>query len=164
MEIPLTQGKVAQIDDADWPLVNQHKWYAAKQADGLFYAVTKVWNPETQKQSIMRMHRVIAGVAKGVMVDHNDGDGLNNRRCNLRAATCAQNSRNRRKQINAKWSKFKGVTWVKRDQKWKAAIWINGKYHHLGYFDTETGAAAAYDRAAIEKFGAFARPNFPIAA
>ena len=85
----LTQGKVNVFDDEDWPLLSPYKWYAAKQWDGLFYAVTKVWNPETKKQFILRMHRVITGAPKGIMVDHENGDSLVNHRWNLRVATCA---------------------------------------------------------------------------
>jgi hypothetical protein len=98
------------------------------------------------------------------MVDHDNGDGLINHRWNLRVATCAQNSRNRRKQANAKWSRFTAVMWIERDQKWKAAIWMNGKYSFFGYFQVEEEAAIAYDRAAARMFGALARLTFPLAA
>jgi hypothetical protein len=164
MDLQLTQGKTTVFDDEDWPLLRPYKWHAAQQWNGLFYAVTKVWNPETKKQFILRMHRVITDAPKGILVDHENGDGLVNHRWNLRVATSSQNGQNKRKQANAKWSKYKGVTFIERDRKWKAAIWTNGKYYFLGYFQIEEDAAMAYDRAALEMFGEFARLNFPLAA
>ena len=87
-----------------------------------------------------------------------DCDGLNNRRSNLRLATPSQNMQNSRIPSNNS-SGFKGAFWHKRERKWQAQIKLNGKKKHLDYFDTVEEAAAAYDKAAIELFGEFARPN-----
>jgi hypothetical protein len=93
-------------------------------------------------------------------VDHHDGDGLNNQQNNLRAATQSQNNQNARKQVN-KTSRFKGVSWYKKYQKWNARIQISRHLRHLGYFMFEGDAAQAYDNAARRIFGEFALLNFP---
>lgn len=94
----------------------------------------------------------------GKLIDHRDGNGLNNLPSNLRIATSTENSRNRRKNSNNQ-SGYKGVCWCAR--KWRAAIRVNGKLKHLGYFENVTDAALAYDVAAIHYFGEFAHLNFP---
>jgi hypothetical protein len=92
--------------------------------------------------------------AKGI--DHVDGDGLNNQKRNLRKATPTQNGGNRVIQKHS--SKFKGVTWWKKPKKWVACIRFNTRIH-LGYFESETDAAKAYDAAALKLFGDFALTN-----
>ena len=103
------------------------------------------------------MHRIILpGCAR---VDHINGDRLDNRRRNLRAATHTENLRNSRKNSRGS-SRFKGVSRCKSSGKWRAYI-RSGTQVHLGHFATEEAAARAYDRAALERFGAFAKLNFP---
>jgi hypothetical protein len=92
--------------------------------------------------------------------DHRDGDGLNNTRANLRSATRSQNAMNRRKQKGTS-SRFKGVSWNKREQKWKVKIMFNCRVINLGSFDSEKAAARTYDAAAKKYFGEFAKLNFP---
>ena len=89
--------------------------------------------------------------------DHRDGCGLNNQRHNLRTATRTQNNQNR-KSLNGS-SRFTGVCKNNRDGKWKAYICVNKKRNHLGYFSSECDAAQAYNFAAIDAFGEFARLN-----
>jgi hypothetical protein len=89
-------------------------------------------------------------------VDHKDGNGLNNRIANLRDATHSQNQRNRGAQSNNP-SGLKGVSWHKRDRKWRAQITINGKRKTLGSFRTPDAAHAAYERACIQEYGEYAR-------
>lgn len=106
------------------------------------------------------MHREILGLMpEDPDVDHRDGEGLNNRRSNLRLVTNSQNNMN----SQCRWgalSKYKGVSWHKRREKWQGRIKLNGKEIYLGYFDNEKKAARAYDEAAKKHFGEFARLNF----
>ncbi len=96
------------------------------------------------------MHRQILGEPDGLQVDHRDGNGLNNRRRNLRTATVSQNACNRKVRADSA-SGLKGVGRDKRDGRWHARIQINGKRHILGHFDTAKEASAAYI-AAVRKF------------
>lgn len=109
-------------------------------------------------------HRIIWCLAHGdwpaEFIDHIDGNGRNNSLSNLRLATIAQNNRNRVSKSTAT-SKYLGVCWLTKQQKWQAQIYSNGSKRDLGRFDCEIAAAAAYDRAAKELFGEFARPNLP---
>ena len=105
------------------------------------------------------MHREIALAMIVDDVDHQDGDGLNNQRNNLRPATRQQNMRNGFKRAGCS-SQFKGVCWAKREAKWVAKIRVNKRLLHLGYFIQEHLAAAAYSDAAKQFFGEFARTNY----
>jgi hypothetical protein len=95
-----------------------------------------------------------------MMVDHIDRNPLNNTRSNLRPATNSQNQANRRQSVR-KTSRYKGVFWRKDAGKWQAWIRRNRIGRSLGFYLSETEAALAYDRAAVEEWGEFARPNFP---
>ena len=102
------------------------------------------------------MHRAIMGEPKELDVDHRDGDGLNNRRANLRVATVLENQFNaRRRKDNA--SGFKGVSWHRAAGKWYAHISLNRKRFHLGTFDTPEAAHAAYAAASAAFHGEFGR-------
>jgi hypothetical protein len=97
---------------------------------------------------------------RGKIVDHIDANRVNNCRFNLRVCTHQENQRNVRKRRGCR-SRFKGVVYDKRRRKWCAKYSFGGKHYHLGYFDSEVEAARAYDRAAVECFGIYARVNFP---
>lgn len=150
-QITLTQGKVALVDDADFESLNQFKWHAAK-IGGVFYALRYA---RDLKQHV-RMHIELLGY-KGI--DHIDGNGLNNQRSNLRPASVAQNNRNVGLRRDNR-SGFKGVSFHKHNQKWRAYIAFQ-RWIHIGYFSTAAEAAHAYDIAAKKYFGTFARLNFP---
>lgn len=156
-KIELTQGKVTQVDDEDYGWLNQWKWYAIKHRN-TFYATRHRKIINDKKRSLVRIHRLIINAPKGIDVDHFDTDGLNNQRCNIRLCTNQQNCMNRKPQKNAT-SIYKGVVWRKDHDIWAAQIGFNRKNIHLGYFDFESKAAFAYNKAAIELFGEFARLN-----
>jgi len=157
MAIELSRGLVALVDDADFAWLNEWKWFAVgglRRADGsrLFYAARQVATPHGLRQ--FRMHNAILPCAPGFRPDHENGDGLDNRRCNLRPATPTESARNR-----CAWGGLglKGVT--RRGARFRASIWIGGKPIALGSYATASAAAAAYDEAARTHFGSFARLN-----
>lgn len=154
--IPLTQGYEATVDDSDYEQVSQFQWHFAK-GNRTNYAARGV--KVNGKMKRIYLHRQLLGSPPKSKVDHRDGNGLNNRRENIRPATSAQNGQNSVK-IQGRSSQFKGVTVSKRPPGWKASIRVNGRGIHLGYFSVETDAAHAYDDAARTYFGEFACPNF----
>lgn len=153
-KIPLTQGKYAIVDPEDYEELAKYKWFAVNN-DGRFYAV------RSRKNRNVKMHRVIIGAREDEIVDHINGNGLDNRNANVRFATSEQNSWNQRKQRSKSSSKYKGVSWEKKRKEWRARITLKGRLIHLGRFETEEGAARAYDAKAKELFGEFAWLNFP---
>jgi len=148
--IELTQYKFALVDDADYDALAAVKWCANTQPHTT-YAV------RGSEGRTVQMHRLITAAPKGVQVDHINGDGLDNRRDNLRLCTHAENQRNQRVQAHS--SKYKGVSWDTRDGKWRSQITIDGRKKNLGYFTDEIAAGRAYDEAAVKAFGEFAREN-----
>lgn len=148
-QIPLSQGKFAIVDDEDFDWLMQCKWtYDAKG-----YAYRKV------KKVTLFMHRAILNASGPVIVDHINGNGLDNRRCNLRIVTVAQNVYNQRPQTKNKTSQFKGVVFSKRLQRWQAYIKKGSERRYLGTFDDELDAARAYNAAARHFFGPNAYVN-----
>jgi hypothetical protein len=103
------------------------------------------------------MHQLITGWP---LTDHINGNGLDNRRANLRPASAEENQRNQRKTHGT--SRYKGVCWFKATKRWHAQIRTGGKRHHLGFYTEEVEAALAYDAAARNLFGDFAAVNFPM--
>ncbi|MHC4500757.1 MAG: HNH endonuclease [Planctomycetota bacterium] len=157
--IPLTQGKFAIINPDDYPRLAKYKWHANKNRD-TFYAQRKLWLPKTKREITIKMHRQIINVPDNLFVDHINGNGLDNRKANLRPATHSQNACNIPKYKTSR-STYKGVTWHKPKQKWNARIRINRNTISLGYFHNETDAAREYDNAARKYHGQFASLNFP---
>lgn len=149
---------VATIDAADERLVTPYRWYANRSPSGC-YAVTWQKLPGEPRTRIP-MHRLILPVADGMVVDHLDGNGLNNRRGNLRPATHQQNGWNRRKQDGPTTSLYKGVTYLFKANLWRAGIAFDGTHYNLGCYESEQAAALVYDVAARRCFGKFAKTNF----
>jgi AP2 domain len=147
--IPLTKGQFAKVDDEDFERVSELKWCAQwSKITKTFYALGK--------RGRVRMNRFILDVADpSVRVDHKNHDTLDNTRDNLRAATHAQNCRNRLKNKNNS-SGFKGVTFYKARNMWCARICVDYKSVFLGLFESAEEAGAAYRAAAEAKHGEFA--------
>lgn len=156
-KIPLTQGRFALVDDEDFEELNKFKWHYAQYGRS-GYAKRMIWNKETKKSKIVRMHHFILPLKEGLMVDHINRNGIDNRKCNLRLVTKAQNMMNKFAPKNNK-SGFKGVSWLARNRKWRAYINFNYKQIHLGLFEDKKDAAREWNKAAISLFGEYAYLN-----
>jgi hypothetical protein len=156
-EIPLTQGKVALVDNEDFEYLNQWKWFYCKSRKTGYAKRSNGEKRPNQRQ--ISMHRVIMNVPDDMQVDHIDHDGLNNQRRNLRNCTSTENKQNSQKHIN-NTSGYIGVFWEKRRKKWCAKIQANNKSVFLGRFLLPEDAALAYDAAAGKYCGEFACTNF----
>lgn len=154
--IPLTRGLSALVDDEDFQELSKHKWYAKSMRTGKFYACRDAW--PNGKRVHIQMHREILGLGKGEQADHRNGNGLDNQRRNIRKCIASQNYANRDRKQNTT-SRFRGVSWFKRDSRWVTHISKFHKTYNLGYYDSEIDAAIAYNRKAEEFFGEFARLN-----
>lgn len=157
--IPLPDGYMAVVDAEDIPKLLEYKWHVHRKWDGIPNAVM---GRRKGSKKLVYLHRVILDLSEDdPEVDHISGFPLDNRKINLRLATRSQQLANRTKETNRKTSsQYKGVTWHKTNKRWIAQIKINQKRYHLGCFINEEDAAKAYDKAAKEAFGEFARPNF----
>jgi hypothetical protein len=162
-ELQLSQGQTAIIDDADLPLANQYKWWVQKVNSGSYYAITN-YKDENGRRHRLYLHRLLMNPQPGFVVDHKDGNTLDNRRSNLRVCTHSQNMlAHRRPKSSGKRSQYRGVRYVTKGKRhWSATITHQGNVRHLGVFFTEAEAAQARDRAAVELCGEFAVLNIPI--
>jgi len=180
-EIKLNKGFVALVDDEDYDSLMKYKWVAHKHRN-TWYAYSSIY--ENAKRIGIKMHRIVMGATKGMPdVDHENGNGLDNQKSNLRFCTNSQNAQNRQRQKNGS-SPYKGVSvyivrgyhhkekynrnteramWLTSVKRWKAQIMADGKVRHLGYFpftpEGEIQAAQTYNEAAKKYFGEFARLN-----
>lgn len=157
--IALTQGKIALIDRRDYPEIGRHRWSAAHR-DLNWYASRSIRNSEGELHAIY-MHRAIMQTPVGVEIDHVNGDGLHNTRDNLRVCTHGNNTCNTGLRADNS-SGFKGVYRVKKTGRFAACVRLNGRNLYQGGYATAEEAARAYDAAAREHFGKFARLNFPL--
>lgn len=156
--VPLKDGRFAMVSEEDADL-SGWKWHAFER-NGATYA--RGGKCIGGKVKTIVLHRVVAeraGIDTHPTVDHINGCQFDCRRENLRNASRAQNSRNR-KTPRTNTSGFKGVSFAKEMQKWRAYVY-EGKLHHIGYFADAETAGRAYDTEARRRFGEFARLNFP---
>lgn len=145
VKITLQSGKVVTIDEDDFGMASGRYWYVNNHG----YVCTR---------DAPQLHRMIMGAKKGEIVDHRNGDPLDNRKCNLRLCNAHQSSCNRRIQKN-NTSGFKGVSLKKNTGKYDATIRVHGKDNYLGTFDNKVEAAKAYNKAAHRFHGEFASLN-----
>ena len=151
-----THGKHAvKIDDEDYEKVSGFAWYIKKDGYRIKAVVASTY--EKGKRGKVRLHRLIVPFA---VIDHIDGNPLNNMKSNLRECSLSENQQNRGKQINNSTG-YKGVFIMRNKGREyiKAAISVKGKQHHLGIFKTKEQAALAYNEAAKKYHGEFARLN-----
>jgi hypothetical protein len=147
--IPLSKGKFAKVDDSWYEYLSQWKWHF----DG-YYARRNVY--VNGRQVHILMHRLIAGAKEGELVDHRNGDALDNQGENLRICNRSTNAMNMRKHRGS--SIYKGVS--KYENKWRTQIWHNNEKVFGATFPNERWAAYAYDLNAAALFGEYARLNF----
>ena len=157
IKVPLTRGLFAIVDDSDASLVVPYKWYAKPASNGrTWYAVREVDGRRVW------MHHVICPPLASKTVDHIDGDGLDNRRDNLRSATKNEQCHNSRPSLG-KRSAYKGVSW-QNDRRnkdggyWRARIMVNNR-SIARHAASEREAALKYNELACEHFGEFAWLN-----
>ena len=153
--VTLTQGYEAMVDVSDIHLVSGVNWHARRDG-GRVYAGCNIPKNENGKRGHISMHRLIMGRPIQMEIDHCDGDGINNRKSNLRVASKSQNQANR-KTSKLNISGFKGVSPYKRNGTWHARISKGGKRFCLGYYKTPEEAHSAYINASRELHGSFGR-------
>ena len=139
-KIQLTQGQVTLVSDCDYVSLSKHKWYAAWSPGMKSYYAVK--NKSWPIIGTIHMHRVIMNPPARMVVDHVNGDTLDNRRENLRVTTQSQNIKNQKRRRSGQISL--GTTFLKSAGKYQAQIWCNGRYRYLGIFATEKEAHDAY--------------------
>lgn len=157
IQMPNKPGLVALVDDEDYERLAKYRW-RAKGDRGTYYAYTDIY--VGGKRKMTSMHSMVISRGGKTQVDHIDHNGLNNQKSNLRAASHAENQRNRGKE-KGNTSGYKGVSFQKSTGQWQASIRIDGTLVYMGCFDSKEEAARAYDRAAKKKHGEFAKLNFP---
>ena len=146
--IKLPSGQLVKIDNKDYILCSQYKWWFDRG-----YARTRVNGKK------LYLHRLIMGNPKGKQIDHKNHDGLDCRKVNMRICTKNQNNIHRKPKEDCS-SCYKGVCWHNQTGKWVARITFNRKMKYLGVFELEIDAAKAYDKSAVELFGEYAYLNF----
>lgn len=153
VHILLPDGSSATVDDEDWERVSAVHWWRWDR-----HVIGRI--RENGRRRTVQLSHTILTPAPGFVVDHKNGDPLDNRRQNLRVCTQGNNSKNRKRNKHSR-SRYKGVRWRRSRRKWAAIIITDGRYKWLGTFDSEEEAARAYDAAARILHGEFARLNFP---
>ena len=149
-------GMFAKCDWEDWPVVMGYWWRLSTDRGSTRYAQAHD-SHATSKRKRISMHRLILSAGEGELIDHINGDGLDNRRCNLRIATTQQNAFNQKHHGGS--SRHKGVSYRADTGTWRAYITKDGKRKYLGTFASEEDAANAYNIEASRIFGEYAKLN-----
>jgi len=150
-------GYVAIVDDDEYGRLNLYPWTKLRK-DNCIYPIRQPY--VNGKRIRILMHQMLLEKKDGFIVDHQDCNGLNNLKSNLRYATYSQNSINKRKMKNTS-SRFKGVCFRKDMNKWQVSLGSKKQGRkHLGFYSDEIEAAKKYDSEAIKYYGEFARLNF----
>lgn len=141
--IPLTQNKVALVDDVDFGRVSDLAWHACRRGKRVYAAHRSGW-----KGPIIYLHRLITGAPESQDVEHEDGNGLNNQRYNLLVCSRSRNLLGFQRLRENKTSRYRGVCWATSAGKWKAQINdCKNKTRHLGYFSSQRAAHIEYQKA-----------------
>lgn len=152
-----SKGLEAIVDAEDYEKVSAYSW----NADSGYARTFQRKKAKGNKLTSLSMHRVVMNVTDPeIIIDHINGNRLDNRKINLRVATVAQNAQNRKK-VKGGSSIYLGVTYHKRDERWQAQVRHAGVRYYAGIYLTEEEAARAYDKKAKELHQEFARLNFP---
>jgi hypothetical protein len=155
-KISLTQNQFTLVDDEDYEYLSQWKWCAHRQSHRAGKQFNAVRNTViNRKHTTILMHRLIMKPPAGTIIDHKDGNPLNNQKNNLRFATHSTNGANTGLRRNNK-SGYKGVHWCNLTNKWCAQIRVKGQSINLGRFIDITDAVEAYNTAALKHYGEFA--------
>ena len=155
-KIPLSQGKFALIDDEDYSEIAKYRWYFCKKTgDARRHDKDCDWRLSRK----VLMHRQLTNAKPGLVVDHINGNRLDNRRSNLRVCTQAENCINTKPRKNK--SGYTGVyyTRVSKNKPWQARVQLNNKQYHFGFHRTRREASEARDAGAKKLHGQFARLN-----
>lgn len=139
----------AKVDLDYLDLAKSHKWYKSKNG----YAVTRI-----SKSKQIFLHHLILKPSEGMVIDHINGDGLDNRRHNLRECTHRQNSMNQKLRVDNR-SGYKGVGWCSRKNRWRSRIQLGSREKHLGYYENIEDAIKVRKKAEEEHFGEFRRKD-----
>lgn len=149
-EIPLTRGQFALVDEDDYAwLLQCNSW----QCSNAGYAVSH------KDKKLYYMHRLIMNPPIDMVVDHINGNKIDNRKKNLRVCTQSQNHMNRSANSKKMYSSYKGVTKHKKADKWIAQTAFNSKRIYIGIYECEHLAALAYNEKVYELFGEYAKLN-----
>lgn len=152
--IQLTRGETALVDDEDFDNLNKFKWHSHR--NGVLCYASRATKKDNGQQTVCMMHRQILSPETGISIDHIDGNGLNNQKSNLRMCTHTENMRNRRINDN-NTSGYKGVSWDKERNKWRACIRAGGEKIFLGKFTDKLDAYVAYCEASKKYHKNFSR-------
>ena len=154
MELPLQGGMVGLIDSADWPTISHIHWFASQSGGRKWYV--RGYLPGTRQMVLL--HRFLLQPPQGTVTDHVNDNGLDNRRANLRVVSQSANIRRQARKPTVT-APYKGV-FRRSANRWIAQILAPIGRQYLGTFETAEQAARAYDTAARQWFGKYARPNF----